>query len=581
MARMRIKLNYKQELSKILAQFTELQPEEITIETPPDKQLGDMAFPCFRLAKAWKKAPPIIAKELAEKILNNRPNWLSGATAEGPYINFHLERTVFTADIINAVLLAGEKYGSQGVRANNNSNRKILVEYSSPNIAKQFHVGHLGSTIIGRFLDNVYRFLGYDVISINHLGDWGTQFGKLITAYLKWGSREEIEKTEIEGLTKLYVRFHKEAKDNPSLDDEARSWVVKMQDGDKEGLEILKWFVELSMREYERLYKRMDISFDLIRGESFFSDKMDAVAESISNKGLLKDSDGAKIVDLEEYNMPPCLILRSDGGTLYPTRDIAAAIHRYEEYKFEKCLYVTGNEQALHFAQWMKVVELMGNTWASGLVHIPYGMLLFKDGKISTREGNVIKIEELMDNAVAKALELIEEKNPTLANKIEVSEQVGIGAMIFNRLYNSRMKDSMFDFDRAISFEGETGPYVQYTHARACSVLGKAKTQGQGLELVDNNIHAESLIDDKSFDVLRLLYDYPAIVEESAEKYEPFLVSRHLIAVAQAFNAFYHEHIILVDDQDLRQARLALTEAVRYVLKSGLSLLGIKAPVAM
>ena len=580
-------MNYGQALADLLAAQTKLPIEELlpAIETPPDPAMGHLAFPCFRLAKEWQKAPPQIAQELAAKLEEARPAWLGQAVATGPYVNIFLDRAVFAADVLVEVLDAGQEYGS----AHQGEGKTVLVEYSSPNIAKHFHVGHLGTTIIGKSLDNIYRFLGYDVTSINHLGDWGTQFGKLITAYLKWGSREEIEKTEIDGLVKLYVRFHEEAEKDPSLNDEARAWVVKMQDGDEEGLLLWRWFIELSLQEFNRLYNQMGISFDLIRGESYYSDKMDAVAKELAEKGLLKESDGAKIVDLEEYGMPPCLILRSDGGTLYPTRDIAAALDRYSMFKFDKCLYVTGNEQALHFAQWMKVVELMGHPWAEGLVHVPYGMYLFEGGKVSTRKGDVIKVKELFEEAIAKTLEIIEEKNPELTNKNFVAKQVGIGALVFNKLYTSRIKDTVFSWERILSFDGETGPYVQYTHARSCSVLRKALSGESNrdfgemaLAMVSKpSFNGNLLTEDEAFEVLRLLKNFPGRVEESSIKYEPYIIARYLMDLSQAFNAFYHKHTILADDNALRLSRLVLTAAVRQVLKTGLGLLGIAAPAVM
>ncbi|MCL2576737.1 MAG: arginine--tRNA ligase [Defluviitaleaceae bacterium] len=579
--------NFKGELAEILATHTNQTPEKAlaSIETPPDSTMGHFAFPCFMLAKELKKAPPAIAAEIAEKISSNRPTWMGQAVATGPYVNFFLDRAAFADAVLQEVMAMGVAYGSDG----DGLGQTVLVEYSSPNIAKHFHIGHLGSTIIGKTLDNIYRFLGYEVTSINHIGDWGTQFGKLITAYLKWGSEEEITKTEIDGLVKLYVKFHEEADNDPSLNDEARAWVVKMQNGDEEGLRIWKWFCDLSMKEYQRIYDRLDVNFDLTRGESYYNGRMEAIAESLEKKGLLIESEGAKIVNLEEYNMPPCLILRSDGGTLYPTRDIAAAIDRYETFEFIKCLYVTGNEQSLHFAQWMKVVELMGYPWASGLEHIPYGMYLFESGKMSTRRGEVIKMEDLLEEAVAKTLAIINEKNPNLANKETVAAQVGVGALKFNKLYNSRIKDTMFDWDRMLNFEGETGPYVQYTHARACSVLKKSLPDDSrmdfgalGLALISGpTFDAYLLTDDEAFDVLRLIHDFPEKIKDAAEKYEPFIIARQLVALAQAYNAFYHEHKVLTDDEPTRRARLALTAAVRQVLKTGLELLGISAPVVM
>ena len=571
-------MNYAQSLANLLAAYTDLSAEELSqaIETPPEQSLGDMAFPCFRLAKAMKKAPPLIAHEIADRLQGEALPWLDTAKATGPYVNVFINRSVFAANVLEAMQNAGADYGT----STQGSGQKILVEYSSPNIAKPFHVGHFATTMIGKALDNIYRFLGYDVTSINHLGDWGTQFGKLIVAYQKWGSKDEIEKTEIDGLVKLYVKFHEEADKDPSLNDEARGWVVKMQNGNEEGLALWRWFIELSLREFDRLYKRLDVAFDLTRGESYYSDKMDAVAKALADKGLLQESEGAQIVDLEAHGMPPCLILRSDGGTLYPTRDIAAAIDRYELFKFDKCLYVTATEQLLHFAQWMKVVELMGNEWAKGLVHVSYGRYVFEGGeKMSTRRGEFVKIVDLMDEAVAKTLAIIQEKNPGLPDKETVAEQVGVGALVFNKLYNSRAKDIVFNWDRILSFDGETGPYVQYAHARCCSVLSKGGIAPDadltaGLDTTD-------LTNDESFAVARLLYDYPARIIEAAEKYEPFIIARHLVAVAQAYNAFYHKHIILVDEPAVRQARLALTAAVRTILKNGLGLLNITAPESM
>jgi len=566
-------MNYRQALSEILAKTTNLPQEELlqAIETPADPKLGHMAFPCFRLAKELKKAPPVIAGELAAQIAENRPQWLGEVKATGPYVNFFFDRAAFAGDVLNEILSAGEQYGASGIGTGKN----VVMDYSSPNIAKPLHVGHLGSTIIGLSLDRIYRFLGYSVTSINHLGDWGTQFGKMIVAYLKWGSKAEIEQKGIEGLEALYVRFHVEADKDPTLNDEARTWVVKLQEDDEEGLALWRWFIDISLAEYERMYKLMDVSFDLFRGESYYNGKMDTTVESLREKGLLQESDGAQIVDLEAHKMPPCLILRSDGGTLYPTRDITAAIDRQECFAFDLCLYVTGQEQILHFAQFFKVLELMGYPWAKGLVHVPYGMFRFEHGKLSTRRGNVIKMEDLIDEAVAKTRAIIEEKNPNLENKDIVAEQVGIGALIFNKLYTNRIKDTVFNWDLMLNFDGETGPYVQYAHARACSVLKK------GGYSKDFKIDPALLTEDEAFDIVRMIYGFPAKIEEAAEKYEPYIVARQLVALAQAFNAFYHHHVILVEDEAVRESRLSLVAAVQMQLKIGLQLLGMAAPTAM
>jgi len=566
-------MDYRQALSEILAKYTSLPQEELlqAIETPADPKLGHMAFPCFRLAKELKKAPPVIAGELAAQIAGNRPQWLGEVKATGPYLNFFFDRAAFAGDVLNGILSKGEKYGASGIGAGKN----VVMDYSSPNIARPLQVGHLGSTIIGLSLDRMYRFLGYNVTSINYLGDWGTQFGKLIVAYLKWGSKEEIEQTGVEGLVALYVRFHEEADADPALNDEARMWVVKLQDGDEEGLALWRWFIDISLAEYERMYKLMGVSFDLFRGESYYNDKLDAAVELVRGKGLLEESDGAQIVNLEAYNMPPCLILRSDGGTLYATRDIAAAIDRQESFNFDRCLYITGLEQILHFSQFFKVLEIMDYPWAKGLVHIPYGMFRFEQGKMSTRRGNVIKMEDLINEAIAKTRAIIEEKNPNLEDKNTVAAQVGIGALIFNKLYTNRIKDTVFNWELMLNFDGETGPYVQYAHARACSVLKKGEYSK------DFKRDPALLTDDEAFDVMRIIYDFPSKIEEAAEKYEPYMIARQLVALAQAFNAFYHHHVILVEDEAVRQSRLSLVAAVQLQLKIGLGLLGMAAPVAM
>jgi arginyl-tRNA synthetase len=555
--------------------FLETQEQNMQIDfislltTPPTPDMGDAAFPCFRLAKLFRKAPQQIAIELADKIASRRWPWIAKTEAAAGYINVYFNRAFFAEQVITAC--ADGNFG----RSDLGNSRVITIDYSSPNIAKHFHVGHLGTTMIGHALVNIFRCLGYSVIGINYLGDWGTQFGKLITAYKKWGNREEIDQTGIDGLTKLYVRFHKEAETDSSLNDEARSWLVKMQNGDEEALALWKWFGELSMVEYQRVYKRLGITFESYRGESYYNDKLDAVVNELREKGLLRESQGAQIVDLDAYKMPPCLILRSDGGSLYPTRDIAAALDRKNTYHFEKSLYVTGMDQSLHFAQWMKVVELMGYDWAKDMTHIPYGLVVFKDGKVSSRYGNVVVMEDILNDAIAKTKKIIDEKNPHLDHKDEIAEQVGIGAVIFNQLYNSRIKDVLFDSERMINFEGETGPYVQYTHARACSILEKAAANTPA------SINWSLLSDEYSFETLKIIYEYPAKILEAAEKYEPYIISRFLMALAQSFNKFYHNNPILTASNDEKAARLMLTRCAKGVLKSGLALLGIGAPDKM
>ena len=566
-------MEYKQEIAKLLSSsLADIPQPEIqeSIEQPPNAQMGHFAYPCFRLAKTMRKAPPAIAAEIVENITKNPlPDWLQSVDVASGYINFYLDRPSFANRVLEAVQTEKENYGSSTI----GKGKTVLVEYSSPNIAKHFHVGHLGTTVIGRALFNIFSYLGYETVGINYLGDWGTSFGKLLTAYLRWGNKEEIEKTSIDGLTDLYVRFHEEAETDPTLEEEARNWVVKMESGDEESISIWKWLCEISLGEYNKIYDRLGISFQSYRGESYYNGKMDAAVDELRQKGLLVESDGAQIVDLEEYNMPPCLIVRSDGGTLYVTRDITAAKDRYENYKFDKSLYVVGNEQKLHFAQFYKILELMGYEWARNMTHINYGLFSFESGKMSTRKGQVIKMKDLLDESVAKTLEIIKEKSPDLQNKEEVAEQVGLGAVIFNQLYNNRIKDVVFSWERMLNFEGETGPYVQYTHARACSVLDKAGSSPQ-------NINGELITDDESFEVLRLLYSFPEKIKEAAEKQEPFIISRFLVALAQAFNKFYNTHQILTGD-DAQAARLVLVSATKTAIENGLKLLGISAPKKM
>ncbi len=566
-------MDFAMEIASLIAKAADMEPESIreAIEVPANKEMGDYAFPCFKLAKTVRKAPQMIARELKDKL--EKPDFIADIQVVGAYINFFADKTSFVREVMGKVLDKDKDY----IKSSMGEGKTIVIDYSSPNIAKPFHVGHLRSTVIGNALYNIYKALGYNCVGVNHLGDWGTQFGKLIVAYKKWGDKETVEREDIKELSRIYVKFHEEAEKDPSLNDEARHWMVKMQEGDSEALELWKWFVDISMKEFNRIYDRLHISFDSYAGESFYNDKMQAVVDELKEKGLLKESEGAQIVDLEEYNMPPCLILRSDGGTLYPTRDIAAALYRKKTYNFYRDIYVTALDQNLHFAQWFKVLELMGYDWAKDeLVHVPFGLVSLGDGKLSTRKGHVVLMEDILNAAVEKTSGIIEEKNPDLPNKDEISEQVGIGAVIFNDLYNSRIKNVVFDLERMLSFEGETGPYVQYTHARACSILRKA-----GVEKPEKDIDCSLISDEASVNICKVLSDLPSKLVDAADKYEPYILTRHIVEICKAFNKFYNENNIMGSEGELKKARLAVVYAVKSAIAQSLALLGIAAPEQM
>lgn len=566
-------MDFKFEIAKLISSAADIDVEEVisAIEIPPNSDMGDYAYPCFKLAKVFRKAPPMIAGELVEKI--EKKDFIKEIKTVGAYINFFTEKSVYVKEVLESVLTKEADYG----KSTEGNGKTIVIDYSSPNIAKPFHVGHLRSTVIGNAIYKIYECLGYNCEGVNHLGDWGTQFGKLIVAYKKWGSKESVEKDGIQELMKIYVKFHDEAEKEPSLDDEARLWFVKMQDGDEEALTLWKWFYDISIKEFERVYEMLGVKFDAYTGESFYNDKMDAVVEELKEKNLLKESEGAMIVDLEEDKMPPCLIIRKDGGTLYATRDITAALYRKKTYNFEKCIYLTALDQNLHFAQWFKVIEKMGYEWSKDLVHVPFGLVSLDTGKLSTRHGNVVLMEELLNQAINETTKIIEEKNPDLPNKEEVAKQVGIGAVIFNDLYNNRIKDVVFSWSRMLNFDGETGPYVQYTHARACSLIDKVC----GSEEIDKNVDFSLLNDEASVEVCKLIEMYPAKIKDAAAKFEPSIVTRHLVDIAQAFNKFYHDNPIMSSEDEVKKARIALVYAVKTILASGLKLLGINAPKQM
>lgn len=547
----------------------ELDKETIEgiLEIPPKEDMGDFAFPCFQLAKIFRKAPNMIAEEIAERISITED--LSKVVAMGPYVNFFVNKEIYVREVLDKI---DENYGSSDL----GKGKTICIDYSSPNVAKNFHVGHLRTTIIGNSLYHIFDKLGYHVERINHLGDWGTQFGKLIVAYKKWGSKEAVERKGIPELLDLYVKFHKEAEEDDSLNDQAREWFAKMEHGDEEALSIWEWFKDISLVEYRRIYKILNLDFDHYTGESFYRDKTGAVVEELTKKGLLEESQGAMIVNLEDYDMAPCLITKKDGSSIYATRDLAAIFYRKNTYHFDKCIYVTGLEQKLHFAQVFKVVELMGYEWAKDqLIHVPYGLVSLEGGKLSTRSGNIVYAEDILKESVSKIKEIIEQKNPDLENKDDVARKVGIGAIIFNDLYNQRIKDVTFTWEKIHSFDGETGPYVQYTYARAASVLRKTGITEVG------EIDALLITDETSVALLKEIERFPEIVKIAANRLEPSVVSRYIMSVAQAFNRFYHENQCNVEDKDLMKARVKLVIIAKQVIKDGLNLLGIQCPEQM
>ncbi len=536
------------------------------LEYPPDTTMGDVALPCFKLSRTLRKAPPMIAKDLCEAMTGKGEGVIASVTADGGYLNFKISTDYLVNNVLLAIEEKGDMYGSSG----KGEGKTAVLDYSSPNISKPFHIGHLGTTVIGHSLKLLHEFEGYKCVGINHLGDWGTQNGKQIVAFKRWGDREKVEREGIDALVELYVKFHAEAELDPSLNDEARAEFKKLEEHDPENIALWKWFIDVSFKEYEVTYDQLGISFDSYNGESFYTDKMAEQIEKMKDMGLLKLDDGASIVDLEEYGMPPCLILKRDGSTLYPTRDIAAAVYRKRTYNFDKCIYVTSNGQSLHFAQWFKVVEMMGYDWADKLIHIPYGTVSIGGEKLATRTGNVILLKDLFRQAIEKVTELMDEKNPNLPDKEAVAEAVGVGAVVFHYLYNNRTRDINFILENALSFEGSTGPYAQYTYARTCSILEKAG------ELAKNDVVITS---DEEADVLKTLNRFPEKILEAINEYEPSVITRYIIELCTAFNRFYHNcPIISAEDEGVRNTRLRLTAAVQTVLGRALGLICMKAP---
>lgn len=563
----------KEQIASIISKNVEgLSTEDILslLEVPPKPELGDYAFPCFRLAKTMKKAPNLIAEDLKTAISGSL-DFIDHIQIQGAYCNFFIKKDIFVKSMLQAA--KQENFGSSDI----GNGQSICIDYSSPNVAKNFHVGHLRTTIIGNSLYKIFSKLGYAVHRINHLGDWGTQFGKLIVAYKKWGSKEAVEQRGIAELMDLYVKFHTEAETDDTLIEEARAWFVKMEQGDEDALSIWQWFKDISMIEYRRAYQLLGVEFDSYNGESFYRDKTQDVVDRLEQANLLTESEGAYIVDLSDYDMAPCIIKKADGGSIYATRDLAAIFYRKETYHFSKCLYVTGQEQKLHFAQVFKVVELLGYDWAATqLVHIPYGLVSLEGAKLSTRNGNIIYAEDILLEAISKVKEVIAEKNPDLEHPDEVARMVGVGAIIFNDLYNQRIKDVSFKWEKILNFEGETGPYVQYTYAR-CSSLLRAVPDFDTSAEIDYSV----LTDLDSMELLKAINKFPKVILDAAEKYEPFLISRFAIDVAQAFNHFYNSNRINVPEDTIRNARLQLVAVTRKTLRDALALLGIGCPEQM
>ena len=565
-------MDYKKHIAEKLASCG-IDKEEIeaAIAVPPDNKMGDYALPCFKFAKVMRKSPVTIAEELKNTFATD--DAISEVEAVNGYLNFRVNRTALVKETLEKIAEQGEAFGSSDM----GNGKTICIDYSSVNIAKPFHIGHLSTTVIGGALYRIFKFLGYNAVGINHLGDYGTQFGKLIYAYKHWGSEEAVKEGGVKELTRLYVRYHKESENDPSMDDEARSYFKLIENGDEECVKLFNLFKEITLKEVEKIYDELDIKFDSYAGESFYNDKMQPVIDELAEKGLLVESEGAKIVDLEKYGMPPCIILRSDGASLYATRDLAAACYRKEHYDFDKCLYVVAYQQNLHFKQIFKVLELMGKPWAKDLVHVAYGMVSLLDDNgnqvaMSTRNGTVVLLEDVLKKCHEKCLEIIEQKNPDLEDKENVARQVGTGAVIFGALSNSKIKDIAFSYSKILNFDGETGPYVQYTAARIKSVLRKGGAIGK---------YEIKNVNEDEYQLIALLSTFPDVVKAAAERLEPFFVTRYAIDVASAFNKFYFDCKIIGDDANETNFRLAISSATLTVLSSALTLLGIKVPERM
>ena len=547
---------------KTLNSSIELDAADICamLEYPPDSKMGDLALPCFKMSKTLRMAPVKIASTIAEGF--DAP-CVARAEAVNGYLNIFLDDASLAKKVVAEVFQKGEKYGAP---TEFGEGKTVVLDYSSPNVAKPFHIGHLGTTVIGHSLKKLHEFAGFKCVGINYLGDWGTQFGKLITAYRLWGSREQIEAGGVDALVELYVRINNAIAEDATLADKSREEFRKLEQGDEENLALWKWFIEISLEEYQKTYAQLGITFDSYKGESFYTDKMPAQVQKLRDMGLMKIDDGASIVDLEEYGMPPCLILKRDGSTLYPTRDIAAAVYRKQTSDFDKAIYVTSAGQSLHFAQWFKVVELMGYDWHDKLVHVPYGTVSINGEKLATRTGNVILLRDLFASAIEKVSGIMEEKNPNLADKEKIAEQIGVGAVVFYYLSNNRIRDINFVMEDALSFEGNTGPYVQYTYARTCSVLAKSEGYDKNADI--------TITAPEEAELVKVLARFEEHVRDAIDTYEPMVITRYILDVAGAYNRFYHNCSILgAENEQIKNTRLMLTEAAKTVLGNAFGLI--------
>ena len=567
-------IDFKDKSAELIAKAANLDKDEVIplIEVPPTFDMGDFAFPAFSLAKTMRKNPALIANEIADTIRDTE--YFEKIETKGAYINFFINKKLMAKTFIEELRAEGENYG----RKNVGEGKTIVMDYSSTNIAKPFHIGHIRSTVIGDSIKRIFKFLGYKTVGINYLGDYGTQFGMLIQAYKMWGEKEKIEADPIPELLKLYVRINEEIKNDEDLHNKCRMWFKKLEDGDPEAVEIWKWFREVSLEEFNRVYKMLDIEFDSYNGESFYQDKMAATVKLLEDKNLLEDSEGAKIVNLDEFDLPPALIIKSDGSTIYLTREITATLYRKKVYDFYKSLYVVGSQQNLHFKQFRAVLKKMGYDWEKDCVHIAFGMVSAEDGALSTRSGNIIYLEDVLNKAVSKVRDILDEREKTgitgKYDKEDLAHAVGIGAVKFQELFNQRIKDYVFDWDKILSFEGETAPYVQYTHARICSLLKKGN-----FNIADEISNFD--LNEEEINIVRNIMRFTDVVIDASEKYEPYFITRYIVDLSKDFNKFYNAHKIITDDEVTTKKRLLISYGVKTVIKEGLDLLGIRAPEQM